>query len=217
MKTGVDFVLFKHSCMNFSTASAVLSSVVVGGLDTVYLHTLDREECGEHFSALVHHPALGKQDHLVTNVFNSSISSELAGNAGNALTAASLFVLAEVGGLVLPPHRLVTADLTTILRYETVVERESRLLGGHPKARLWQVAISLHQDGEGGARQDPVAVAAARYPALLTKLALPELLVPSGQLDSLQQLPGLVATTAPLLRRIWQHDLSTLWTANTKT
>ena len=203
--------------MNFSTASAVLSSVVVGGLDTVYLHTLDREECGEHFSALVHHPALGKQDHLVTNVFNSSISSELAGNAGNALTAASLFVLAEVGGLVLPPHRLVTADLTTILRYETVVEQESRLLGGHPKARLWQVAISLHQDGEGGARQDPVAVAAARYPALLTKLARPELLVPSGQLDSLQQLPGLVATTAPLLRRIWQHDLSTLWTANTKT
>lgn len=97
------------------------------------------------------------------------------------LMVAQLFILNEIGGIVLPSNSLVISNLQPLLHYEAVIfspESEEdtladMVIGGHKGARLWQMAINMYMERgmEGG---HPIREVVRRLPEVITRIGVRE-------------------------------------------
>ena len=88
-----------------------------------------------------------------------------------------LFILSEIGGLVIPANSLVISPLQPLQYYEAVmywpevegITGADMVMGGHKGARLWQMAINMYLERgmEGG---HPVREVVRRFPEVVTML-----------------------------------------------
>ena len=83
--------------------------------------------CFRHYRALLDHPLIVQSDKLVLNEFSSnSTPFKEVTSKEEMLLVAQLFILSEVGGIVLPVRSLVINSLQPLLYYEAVMYSHGR-------------------------------------------------------------------------------------------